>query len=70
MFSIIYESQNPARASDPDHGWEIQRVPEQVPLNALSNFNDISWSPDPAGSCAGMSKLNLDQVIDFIGRMR
>jgi hypothetical protein len=70
MLSIIYESQNPARASDPDHGWDLQRVPEQVPLNALSNFNDISWIPDPAGPCAGMSKLNLGQVIDFIGRMR
>jgi hypothetical protein len=70
MFSIIYESQNPKRASGPDHGWEIERVPEQVPLNALSKFNDISWIPDPAGPCAEMSKLNLGQVIDFIGRMR
>ncbi len=56
MFSMIYESQNPKRLSDPDHGWDIERVPEEVPLNALSKFNEISWSPDPAGACTGMMR--------------
>lgn len=70
MFSIIYEQQDPRRVDDLDHGWDVVRVPEEVPLNALHNFNNVSWSPEPGGACAGTSNFNLDQVGDFVGRMR